>query len=155
MTDDPVIDRSEAQKAARVEQLRAELAELGYDLVRKENWNSFGKPSGGGTMRLVDLDPRWLIQNGRRVGFTFFSPVQSQGMGKSRWRQSCFIEPTSSDVQFDLLGDEPVQHCNPACAWKIEGGIENASFETMTVTPSIDGSAGGLWHGFITNGEIR
>ncbi len=28
-------------------------------------------------------------------------------------------------------------------------------FETMTITPSIDASASGHWHGFITNGEIR
>ncbi|WP_439399111.1 hypothetical protein ACRQ5Q_17055 [Bradyrhizobium sp. PMVTL-01] len=35
MTDDPIIDRSEAQKTARVEQLRAELAELGYSIIRK------------------------------------------------------------------------------------------------------------------------
>lgn len=106
-------------------------------------------------MKLVELDPRWIEKDNKRVGFTFFSPVQREGMGKSRWRQSCFSELTSSDEQFELLGDKPVQHCNPACAWKIEGGIENAEFETMTVTPSIDGSAGGLWHGHITNGEIR
>ncbi|WP_158669489.1 hypothetical protein [Bradyrhizobium guangdongense] len=105
--------------------------------------------------RLIDLDPQWIMKDGKRVGFTFFSPVQRAGMGNSRWRQSCFPEPTSSDEQFALLGDAPVQHCNPSCGWTIAGGIENASFETMTVTPSIDGSAGGLWHGFITNGEIR
>jgi hypothetical protein len=28
-------------------------------------------------------------------------------------------------------------------------------FRHMTVTPSIDASASGHWHGFITNGEIR
>lgn len=47
-----------------------------------------------------------------------------------------------------------VQPCNPAGRWTIVGGVENASFETMTVKPSLDGSKGGLWHGFITNGEI-
>jgi hypothetical protein len=106
-------------------------------------------------MRLIDLDPQWLVKDGKRVGFTFFSPMQSSGMGKSRWRQSCLVQPLSTDDQFELNGDAPVQQCNPACQWTIAGGIENASFETMTVTPSIDGSAGGLWHGFITNGEIR
>ncbi len=106
-------------------------------------------------MRLVDLLPEWVVRDGKRVGFTFFSTVQRPGMGKSRWRQSCFAEPTSNDDQFELLGDAPVQHCNPTAGWTIAGGIEVASFETMTVTPSIDGSAGGLWHGFITNGEIR
>jgi hypothetical protein len=28
------------------------------------------------------------------------------------------------------------------------------TFETMTLTPSIDGSGVGHWHGFITNGEV-
>jgi hypothetical protein len=46
------------------------------------------------------------------------------------------------------------QMANESFAWTVAGGIENASFEMMTVMPSIDGSAGGLWHGFITNGEI-
>jgi hypothetical protein len=38
--------------------------------------------------------------------------------------------------------------------WQIAGGIENASFQTMTLTPSLDGSPAGNWHGFITNGHI-
>ncbi len=29
------------------------------------------------------------------------------------------------------------------------------SYETMTLSPSIDASASGHWHGFITSGEIR
>lgn len=103
-------------------------------------------------MRLVDLNPNWVLKDGSRVGFTFLSPTGKQG--NTHWRQSCFAKPTPNDVQDDLLGDAAVQRCNPAFGWTIAGGIENASFETMTVTPSIDGSAGGLWHGFITGGEI-
>jgi hypothetical protein len=104
-------------------------------------------------MRLIDLDPEWIMRDGRRVGFTFLSPVGKQG--NTHWRQSCFPEPTPSEVQDDILGDAAVQHCDPACGWTITGGIESSTFETMTVKPSIDGSAGGLWHGFITNGEIK
>jgi hypothetical protein len=44
--------------------------------------------------------------------------------------------------------------CKEGVVWKIADGIESASFETLTVHPSIDGSAGGLWHGFIKNGDI-
>ena len=32
---DPVIDRSDAQKTVRIEEMRAELAELGYAVIRK------------------------------------------------------------------------------------------------------------------------
>lgn len=102
-------------------------------------------------MKLTELDPRWLTKEGRRVGFTFVSPTNPQ------WRQSCFVIPVPRREQWDLFeqqGLENVQGCRPDFAWTVNGGIECATFETITVTPSLDGSAGGLWHGFITNGEI-
>jgi hypothetical protein len=34
VTHDPVVDLSDAQKAERVEKLRADLAELGYAIIR-------------------------------------------------------------------------------------------------------------------------
>ncbi|MBY0581547.1 MAG: hypothetical protein K2P68_01335 [Sphingomonas sp.] len=104
-------------------------------------------------MKLIDLDPRWLIKDGLRVGFVFKSPTN-----QAEW-QSCFENPPSIGEQCDLFDEQVgedaiVQPCNAAAHWQIAGGINAASFETMTVTPSLDGSAGGLWHGFITNGEI-
>lgn len=108
-------------------------------------------------MRLVDLDPRWLVRDGKRIGFTFISPVAMRSdPSKTVWRQSCFVPGPSppSREQWDLFGDDDVQGCKPGTRWTIAGGIESASFETLTVKPSIDGSAGGLWHGHITNGEI-
>lgn len=104
-------------------------------------------------MRLTDLDPRWLHVGGTRLGFAFRSPTNP------KYWQTCWPTPISSDSQQtihdDILGeDEIVQGCNGSHRWQIAGGIENADFETMTVTPSLDGSAGGLWHGYITNGEI-
>lgn len=102
-------------------------------------------------MKLTELDPRWLIKDGRRIGFTFTSPT------KVEWRQSCFVESFPTQEQwklFDAQGFENTQGCKQSCRWQIAGGIESADFATITVTPSLDGSAGGLWHGFITNGEI-
>lgn len=107
-------------------------------------------------MRLTELEPRWITDNGQRVGFIFKSPTDN------KFWQSCFVAAMPEKVQrrlFEtLLGEDneyAVQGCNPTCAWSVAGGIANASFETMTVTPSLDGSPGGLWHGFITNGEIK
>jgi hypothetical protein len=104
-------------------------------------------------MKLTNLDPKWLLRDGVRIGFTFVSPTDP------KWRQSCFPDPPSRQEQWDLFeahhGDDGVQGCTPGQHWTIAGGIEAATFETMTVTPSLDGSAGGLWHGFITNGEAR
>ena len=103
-------------------------------------------------MRLLDLAPVWLLRGGKRVGFTFISPTDS------RWRQSCFPDPPGRRQQWELFeqhhGDDGVQGCNPAQHWTIIGGIDAADFATISVTPSLDGSAGGLWHGFITNGQI-
>lgn len=105
-------------------------------------------------MRLVDLEPVWLMKGGKRIGFTFLSPT------KREYRQSCFATPPSISEQVDIFdaahGDhQMVQPCNPKATWTIAGGIETADFATVTVTPSLDGSAGGLWHGFIRNGVIE
>jgi hypothetical protein len=40
--------------------------------------------------------------------------------------------------------------CKSSCAWQRTGD----DFATMSITPSIDASACGHWHGFITNGQI-
>lgn len=123
-------------------------------------------------MKLLDLDPRWLTdQSGRRVGFIFISPKQmTRHDGTTNpvpWRQTCFAvatplhdqDPAVYRAMSDLAGADGEfdfwQPCNQSSGWTIAGGIENATFETMTVKPSIDGSAGGLWHGHITNGEIQ
>lgn len=103
-------------------------------------------------MRLVDLDPQWILHDGKRIGFTFVSPTDTS------FRQSCFLASPSNRKQWELFADHgdglEVQGCTPGTHWIIDGGIDSATFETMTVTPSIDGSPGGLWHGFVTNGEI-
>jgi hypothetical protein len=119
-------------------------------------------------MRLLELDPRWLIEGGRKVGFVFKCPTDP------KWWQTCFFEAgrklmcctlevcqnnrDDANCPHSQLGlvaaadVDPswVQGCTASCAW----GHGDLDFATLTVTPSLDGSAGGLWHGFITNGEI-
>ena len=105
-------------------------------------------------MRLLDLDPRWLLKDSKRIGFIFISPVQhvrSDGStNPTPWRQTCFVSPTplhdqepaATTAMADLAdkdGDfDWVQYCNQECGWTVANGIENATFETMTVTPSLD-----------------
>jgi hypothetical protein len=106
-------------------------------------------------MRLVDLEPRWLLDNGEKVGFVFRSPSDQ------KWFQSCMFKKVPFREQCKLLnaigltgGDDDwpknVQTCNPDCAWT----HDTDDFATISVTPSLDGSQGGLWHGYITKGEI-
>jgi len=115
-------------------------------------------------MRLTDLDPRWLTKDGKRIGFMFLSPT---GLSKTprRW-QTCFFAPTPGkqqraaiDVAIGEVSNNErahVQQCNPDCGWTPAPPltVESLTFENMSVTPSLDGSAGGNWHGFITNGAI-
>lgn len=133
-------------------------------------------------MRLTELDPCWLTFEGRRVGFIFRCPlpgrreqwqscfVEKFYLFKSRGGEYLKVPDgkwlaSAPDSQCAIIMAalpelrEPGnscnwQSCNSDCQWIVAGGIEAATFETMTVTPSIDGSAGGNWHGFITNGEI-
>ena len=119
-------------------------------------------------MRLIELDPRWLLNDaGERIGFSFRSPTRSD------YRQTCFVAPTPRRTQFEAFWRElglqnasederdravtrpnTFQPCKPEAKWEIAGGIAAASFDTLSVTPSLDGSAAGNWHGHITNGEI-
>ena len=108
-------------------------------------------------MRLVDLDPRWLEWQGRRVGMLLRCPHC-----RATWL-SCFFEPTpvlnggNEPNQFarfeEVLGTFDEAHdvvpCRKDSAWTRSGD----DFATMTITPSLDASASGHWHGCITNGE--
>jgi hypothetical protein len=51
--------------------------------------------------------------------------------------------------------DFAVQGCRPDFRLGHLGRHRKCQLRTVTVTPSLDGSAGRLWHGFITGGEIK
>lgn len=109
-------------------------------------------------MRLIDLDPRWLLRGGVRVGFVFRCPVRGH---KGHWL-SCFFAPMSDDAQDVLidaeLGEDAMcARCNETAGWKTnpENTQATADFTSLSITPSIDG--GKLpygWHGYITAGAI-
>jgi len=52
------------------------------------------------------------------------------------------LEPTGPKYGVVLTKEE--------CAWT----MSSQDFLTMSITPSIDASASGHWHGYITNGNI-
>jgi Family of unknown function (DUF6527) len=64
------------------------------------------------------------------------------------WRDVLDWDHEYEEVDF---GSVTVILCKPETAWTISG----QDFETMTVTPSLDASAAGHWHGFITAGNIK
>ena len=98
-------------------------------------------------MRLIDLNPRWYVleQGGPRVGFTFLCPhCESERLGVAIHHQG---REAMDDVYIHAHHPgNPNEHI-----WSLIGIDE---FEHLTLTPSIDASTSGHWHGFITNGEI-
>lgn len=105
-------------------------------------------------MKLTELEPKWLVKDGQRVGFIFRCPTRPE----KRW-QSCFLASPPRREQMALFAEAmgstdgyphaDIQGCSQGTNWTIQG-----EFESLTCHPSLDGSAGGNWHGFITNGEI-
>jgi hypothetical protein len=99
-------------------------------------------------MKLTDLEPRWLhpnlfifrCQHCRRDLLSCKNVAMSQ---REQWQ--LFEKAIGED--WNAL----VVPCRDDMAWV----ISSQDFATMSVTPSLDASASGHWHGFITNGEIR
>ncbi len=113
-------------------------------------------------MRLGQLDPHWLVADGRRLGMVFLCPHCQECY------LSCFFTPMPHiagddyhDCQHALfatvLAEPDVREtvpCKQNYAWNASPSVEQATFENLSVTPSLDASASGHWHGHITNGEI-
>lgn len=94
-------------------------------------------------MRLTELEPRWYVleDGGPKVGLTFLCPhCKEQRIGVSFHHSGR-----------EAMEDQYIKARSPSTdhIWSLTGD----SFETMTLTPSVDASATGHWHGFITNGE--
>ena len=96
-------------------------------------------------MRLTDLEPRWFVfeTGGPKVGLTFNCPhCLDQRIGVA------FHERGHEAIEDAyILAKHPSEKI-----WTLDGAED---FNVLTLSPSIDASASGHWHGFITNGEIR
>lgn len=95
-------------------------------------------------MKLTDLDPDWLYEAGRSgMGLMFLCPHCALS-ARRQYLGVWFANPVDG-------GAPAPPAALPLPRWRRTG----ETFETLTLTPSIDVSAAGHWHGFITNGEIR
>lgn len=96
-------------------------------------------------MRLLELQPRWIHPH----VFIFLCPHCRKML------LSCKnIEMTGQEQYklFSSLGGWRSTHIvptKPNCAWQIQGALPE-----ITVSPSLDASASGHWHGHITAGQI-
>lgn len=98
-------------------------------------------------MRLRDLMPRWIHAN----LFVFLCPHCRDVF------LSCKNAVMSTHAQCEItqrdavgLNGVTVVLCKESCTWAIAG----SDFDSMTITPSLDASASGHWHGNVTAGAI-
>jgi hypothetical protein len=100
-------------------------------------------------VRLTDLNPKWIAleENGDALGVTFLCPHCRQAhVGVY------FAEPVDTNGVPGIDPSLPLfiaQHPENLY-WHRAGD----SFDTLTLTPSVDVSKHGHWHGFVTGGEI-
>ena len=98
-------------------------------------------------MKLSELEPRWIHSN----LFVFKCPCC-----RKVWLTCKTVAMTRQET-WDILkaglGDDWNQIVvppSPEATWTVSGDFPS----TTSVVKSIDASASGHWHGFITNGEI-
>ena len=98
-------------------------------------------------MKLVDLDPRfYLAADGLTpIGITFDCP-HCLGSG-----QRLAIAIRMDGTNFDPDPDNDQQFPANEHVWTVVSG---GGFPDLSLSPSIDASSAGHWHGYITAGEI-
>lgn len=104
-------------------------------------------------MRLTDLDPEWITPD----LFIFRNPTGGNNwltckrvpMGNKEQRLLIYGNWEEPETKTKWCGT-PVVMTGPETIWS----FSSKDFENITIFPSIDASASGNWHGFITNGEI-
>jgi hypothetical protein len=107
-------------------------------------------------MKLADLDPRWLGAGGDGVTRADGSPApERHGVGIIF---ECPCGRSEHDdggshaiaIEFDRPLDGGPAHRTDGKVWQRTG----ETFETLTLSPSIQRIGGCGWHGWIRNGEV-
>lgn len=101
-------------------------------------------------MKLSDLDPRWFDFDGQRAGFTFLCPhCRTTRIG-------CKSIPLPMRDQCEIFAAAFPENAGEIVPMKQDysWSIVGADWDSISVSPSIDASASGHWHGTIKNGEV-
>lgn len=108
-------------------------------------------------MKLLDLEPRWAGYGGLHG--------LPEAEGKRCYIGVVFLCPHCRATRLGVLFDNPI---DDGIGWLVDHWPTNQemrsarklwhregeTFDTLSLSPSIDVSAHGHWHGFIRNGEI-
>lgn len=98
-------------------------------------------------MRLTELNPKFLGGGGEGIFDKDHNPApERHGLALSFDCPCGCDSPCCIHFENPLDGGPPY----PQTTWKRTG----ETFETLTLTPSIQRVGGCAWHGFITDGEV-
>lgn len=110
-------------------------------------------------MRLLDLQPKWWAEAGRHgQGVSFLCPHCVRLNSKDPARIGAAFQnpldggaPVRLSIETNLhnVHDLKIYDVPPGFHWKRTGD----TFDGLTLHPSIDASASGHWHGFVSLGE--
>jgi hypothetical protein len=98
-------------------------------------------------MTLLDLDPRWAADADIVIGGISRHYPDRKGMAVS------FICPHCMTTRLAVWFSNPLDGLPPTDDATHLWSRSGESFSDLTLSPSIDASATGHWHGFIHNGE--
>jgi hypothetical protein len=112
-------------------------------------------------MRLIDLQPRWFDVPGvgtNKDGLTFLCPCAKCLAGEPVRLGVQFANPVQGGAGVEMSNRDRLRHVHnlrtfdvpPGTLWQRTGD----TFETITLSPSLDATRAGHWHGFVTNGQI-
>lgn len=113
-------------------------------------------------MKLTELEPRWFDVPGvgtNKDGVTFLCPCGSCRAGKPVRLGVQFANPVQGGEAVEMTNAERLRHVHDLRTFDVPPGTlwtrTGETFADMSLSPSVDASASGHWHGHVTNGEIK
>ena len=110
-------------------------------------------------MRLTELDPRWAVDADIVLGGVVRHYENRHGMAVSFECPHCVArEAATGDkrvIRLAVWFANPIDGLAPTDDASHLWNRTGETFETLTLTPSVDASSDGHWHGFIRNGAIE
>jgi hypothetical protein len=104
-------------------------------------------------VKLTDLDPRWACDADIVIGGEIQHFNGRHGMAVSFECPCCRFTPRATRLA--VWFSNPIDGLPPTDDASKLWGRSGTTFDDLSLSPSIDASAHGHWHGFITGGEVR
>lgn len=105
-------------------------------------------------MTLLELDPRWACDADIVIGGVKHHYNNRHGMAVSFDCPCCIKAKRETIQRLAVWFANPIDNLPPTDDATTLWNRVGETFETLTLSPSIDASKYGHWHGFITKGEI-